>query len=253
MLNKGFALAEAPEVHGWLPQLYAIAAASALKQNQLDRAESFIRRSFAIGAGDSSTLKDRDAHDTAYEIYKRLGRDDLALAHLEALKKLDDQAASLAASANTALMAARFDYTNQNLKIAKLEAQDLQRKITYERAQARTVRMAFIAAGGVTIVIIAMLAIGIVIIRRSRNEERAAKDELAVTNTALAKALAAKTEFLATTSHEIRTPLNGILGMTQVMLADPKLPAETRDRLGVVQSAGVTMRALVDDILDVAK
>jgi anti-sigma regulatory factor (Ser/Thr protein kinase) len=65
--------------------------------------------------------------------------------------------------------------------------------------------------------------------------------------------LAAKTEFLATTSHEIRTPLNGILGMTQVMLADARLAPDTRDRIGVVHAAGTTMRALVDDILDVSK
>jgi CheY-like chemotaxis protein/anti-sigma regulatory factor (Ser/Thr protein kinase) len=37
------------------------------------------------------------------------------------------------------------------------------------------------------------------------------------------------------------------------MLADPKLEPETRDRIGIVHGAGVTMRSLVDDILDVAK
>jgi len=252
-IRTGFALASDPDIHAWLPQLYAISAQYALQSGNLERAEGAIRRSFKTDAGDASMLNDRDAHETAYKVYKRLGRDDLALQHLEALKRLDDQTASLAASANTALMAARFDYTNQNLKIAKLQAQDLQRRITYERAQARTTRLVFIAAGGVTVVIIAMLVFGIVTIRRSRNEERAAKDALAETNSALARALAAKTEFLATTSHEIRTPLNGILGMTQVMLADPALAAPVRERLGVVHSAGVTMRALVDDILDVAK
>ena len=252
-IRAGFALASDPDIHAWLPQLYAISAQYALQSGNLERAEGAIRRSFKTDAGDASMLNDRDAHETAYKVYKRLGRDDLALQHLEALKRLDDQTASLAASANTALMAARFDYTNQNLKIAKLQAQDLQRRITYERAQARTTRLVFIAAGGVTVVIIAMLVFGIVTIRRSRNEERAAKDALAETNSALARALAAKTEFLATTSHEIRTPLNGILGMTQVMLADPALAAPVRERLGVVHSAGVTMRALVDDILDVAK
>jgi len=41
--------------------------------------------------------------------------------------------------------------------------------------------------------------------------------------------------------------------MTQVMLADPTLPADMRDRLGVVHGAGITMRALVNDILDIAK
>jgi signal transduction histidine kinase len=252
-LHEAFGLATVSGSPGLLPQLYAIRAGAALKEGDLSRAEAAIRQSFSSDGGESAMLNDRDAHETAYEIYKKLGRNDLALQHLEALKKLDDQAASLAASANNALMAARFDYTNQNLKITRLEAQDLQRKIAYERAQAHTMRLVFVSAGGVTIVVIAMLVFGIVTIRRSRNEERAAKDTLAETNTALAKALAAKTEFLATTSHEIRTPLNGILGMTQVMLADPKLAGDTRERLGVVHSAGVTMRALVDDILDVAK
>jgi len=41
--------------------------------------------------------------------------------------------------------------------------------------------------------------------------------------------------------------------MTQVMLADRTLAGAVRERLEVVQGAGLTMRALVDDILDVAK
>jgi nitrogen-specific signal transduction histidine kinase/CheY-like chemotaxis protein len=98
-----------------------------------------------------------------------------------------------------------------------------------------------------------MLGFGLVTIRKSRDKVRDANVDLASTNAALGKALAAKTEFLATTSHEIRTPLNGILGMTQVMLADRGLDPTMRDRIGVVHGAGVSMRALVDDILDVAK
>ncbi|MGJ3629993.1 histidine kinase dimerization/phospho-acceptor domain-containing protein [Sphingomonas sp. MMS24-JH45] len=76
---------------------------------------------------------------------------------------------------------------------------------------------------------------GLFTIRRSRNEVRAANDGLETTNAKLEKALAAKTEFLATTSQQIRTPLNGILGMTQVMIADPTLDPSTRERLGVVE------------------
>src|SRR3546814_1040789 len=41
--------------------------------------------------------------------------------------------------------------------------------------------------------------------------------------------------------------------MTQVMLADRRLAAEMRDRIEIVHGAGIPMRALVDDILDVAK
>ena len=80
-----------------------------------------------------------------------------------------------------------------------------------------------------------------------------ANADLAASNSELAKALRAKTEFLATTSHEIRTPLNGILGMTQVILAGESLDPALRDRIKLVHGAGETMRALVDDILDVAK
>ncbi|MGN6375102.1 MAG: ATP-binding protein, partial [Sphingomonas sp.] len=250
-IAKAFALATG-DLATVRPTLSALAAQLALQEDDLRRAQALIARSFAE-ATDRSLDNNRDAHATAYKVYSRLGDYKLALQHLEAVKKLDDQAASLAASANNALMAARFDYANQNMKIAQLKAADLQRKIAYERAHARTVRIAFVAAGSITVFIIGMLVFGIVVIRRSRNEERAAKNDLAETNAALAKALAAKTEFLATTSHEIRTPLNGILGMTQVMLADPKLAGDARERLGVVHSAGITMRALVDDILDVAK
>ncbi|MEJ8631624.1 hypothetical protein P0F65_21340 [Sphingomonas sp. I4] len=41
--------------------------------------------------------------------------------------------------------------------------------------------------------------------------------------------------------------------MTQVMLADTGLPAPQRERVEVMHGAGLTMRALVDDLLDVAK
>ncbi|RAK57948.1 CHASE2 domain-containing protein [Phenylobacterium deserti] len=89
--------------------------------------------------------------------------------------------------------------------------------------------------------------------RRSRNKIRRANKKLRVANAALDKALQARTEFLASTSHEIRTPLNGILGMTQVILADRRLDPAVREKVDVVHSAGESMLALVDDILDVAK
>jgi signal transduction histidine kinase/CheY-like chemotaxis protein len=102
-------------------------------------------------------------------------------------------------------------------------------------------------------IISTLLLIGFLSIRRSRNQVRDANATLSATNVALEKALAAKTEFLATTSHEIRTPLNGILGMTQVILAGRALDPTLRGRIELVHGAGETMKALVDDILDVAK
>ena len=234
-------------------RLTATAAQAALQHGDLPRANRLIE-SALVGIDPKTTgISYRDFHQTAYNVFTATGDTTSALVHLQALKRLDDAGTKLATDTKTALMAARFDFANQELRISQLKASELQRSIAFERTQARTQRNIFIATGAAVAVVIALLAIGLVTIRRSRDQVRAANDDLAVTNSALSKALAAKTEFLATTSHEIRTPLNGILGMTQVMLADPTLPADMRDRLGVVHGAGITMRALVNDILDVAK
>lgn len=234
-------------------KVLAVAAQLRFQQHRLPEAKAYIEQAFAgLGpAGDN--VQFWQARTTAYAIYKALGDDDRALAQLEALKAMDDNTAKLAASTNTALMAAKFDSNNQQLKIVKLQADEAKRKLEFERARAVTQFWIFIGSGVTAILIFGMLGFGLVTIRRSRDKVRAANVDLEATNTALGKALAAKTEFLATTSHEIRTPLNGILGMTQVMLADQRLDAATRDRIGVVHGAGVSMRALVDDILDVAK
>lgn len=252
-IAQGFALGRlGGQASAASEQFWGIAAQAALQRGELEKARMLIERSFALGE-DGNTLGTREGHETAYNIYRKLGDEKNALLHLEALKKLDDKTSQLAASTNTALAAARFDFANQELKITKLQRDEAKRTAEFERSRARTQLFIFVGASVVSVVIFAMLGFGLVTIRRSRNEVRAANVDLADTNSALAKALAAKTEFLATTSHEIRTPLNGILGMTQVMLADRALGETIRDRIGVVHSAGVTMRALVDDILDVAK
>ncbi|MBM6575905.1 hypothetical protein ILT43_05935 [Sphingomonas sp. BT552] len=238
---------------GWRPQVLAVAAQAALQRGDLPGAAGLIDRSFAGVDLRTTTLSLREPHETAYTIYRRMGRADLALAHLAAMKRIDDDATRLATTTSTALMAARFDFTNQELRIATLRGQELQRRIELEQTRASTQRTIFYGGAGAAAIIVGLLVFALVSIRRSRDEVRAANAELGESNEALSRALAAKTEFLATTSHEIRTPLNGILGMTEVMLSDPTLAPLMRDRLGVVHGASMTMRALVDDILDVAK
>ncbi len=252
-IAEGLALARAADDRSARLQFLNVSALVAVKRGQYQHAERLVEEALAGVDPTQTTLDYHEAHKAAYLVYKKLGKNRLALENLEALKRLDDESAKLAASTNTSLMAARFDYANQNLKIANLKADELRRKIAYERSEARMERIIFVGAALAALIVVVLLVIGILAIRRSRNQVRAANVDLAESNTALAKALAAKTEFLATTSHEIRTPLNGILGMTQVMLADRGLAPATRERIQVVHGAGVTMRALVDDILDVAK
>ncbi len=190
-----------------------------------------------------------DLHSAAYKTYKQLGQTKLALAHLEAFKRLDDQGQALAASTNAALMAAQFDYANQASRIAKLKAGQLERDI--KLARSRNLVVTLLLAGACLLA--AALLAAVVGVRRGRNLARAANERLRQVNQALAKALRARTEFLANTSHEMRTPLNGILGMTEVVLGEPDLDPKLRDRVSVMNAGAETMRAIVDDILDMAR
>ena len=250
LVRTGLVLASSGEAVASRPQLVGIAAQVALQRREYRRAEALIEERFAGVDLATTTVPFRESHQTAYDTYRALGDASHAIVHLVALKRLDDKATRLATSANVALAAVRFDL---DLRLAQVQRDEANRRVAAERQGARTQRQVFVTIIGATAVVIAMLAFGIAALRRSRDRERAAAADLSTSNTALEKALAAKTEFLATTSHEIRTPLNGILGMTQVMLADARLAPDTRDRIGVVHAAGTTMRSLVDDILDVSK
>jgi signal transduction histidine kinase/CheY-like chemotaxis protein len=63
----------------------------------------------------------------------------------------------------------------------------------------------------------------------------------------------AKSQFLANMSHEIRTPLNAVLGYTQLLIEDRRLPAQARDRMRIIYGAGQRLLGLINDVLDLAK
>ncbi len=245
-LARGFALTRGADGLGFRQQLLATSARVAMDRGNMPKARRLIMEAFNGVDLTTTSSAFREAHLFAYMIFSKTGDAELALKHLEAVRRLKDEATKVATTTAAALAAADFDFKGKEVQIANMKAEE-------ERRTARFQRTLFLSIGAATLIVIAALAWGLVSIRRSRNKVAAANIVLGETNEALEKALKAKTEFLATTSHEIRTPLNGILGMTQVMLHDQKLDPATRDRIGIVHGAGVTMRSLVDDILDVAK
>lgn len=249
----GIRIAESLGSKAALDQLRTLAGRVAVDRGDRALAVEMVDAAFKGVDLKNTALPARDNHLNAYAVYSAVGDTAKALAHLEALNRLTDQATQLTTSTKTALLAAQFDFQNQELRIARLKQEELRRNIAFERARVRFERILFGSIAAAVAVLVALLSFGVVTLRRSRNAVRRANVELGATNIALEKALKAKGDFLATTSHEIRTPLNGILGMAQVMLRDERLTPDMRDRLTIVHDAGVTMRSLVDDILDVAK
>ena len=63
----------------------------------------------------------------------------------------------------------------------------------------------------------------------------------------------AKTEFLSSMSHEIRTPLNAIVGFSNTLLENPKLPEELKDEVKDILTASDNLLEIVNGVLDISK
>jgi signal transduction histidine kinase/CheY-like chemotaxis protein len=62
----------------------------------------------------------------------------------------------------------------------------------------------------------------------------------------------AKSHFVANMSHEVRTPMNGLLGMTELLLAEDLTPAQ-RDKAQLILLSGRNLLGIINDILDFSK
>ncbi|MHA1538387.1 MAG: sensor histidine kinase [Alphaproteobacteria bacterium] len=65
----------------------------------------------------------------------------------------------------------------------------------------------------------------------------------------------AKSEFLANMSHELRTPLNAIIGFSEIMEQQllGQLSDQYRDYAGNIQTSGVHLLEIINDILDISR
>jgi signal transduction histidine kinase len=60
-----------------------------------------------------------------------------------------------------------------------------------------------------------------------------------------------KSEFLTRISHELRTPLTTIIGYSEVMLSDPKLPQEAKQEyVEIIRNAGRRLSEFLDEFLE---
>lgn len=89
--------------------------------------------------------------------------------------------------------------------------------------------------------------------RKSRQIEAAAAD-LARANSQLREMDSQKDEFLSQVSHEVRTPMSSIRSFSDILLGNPDLDSETRQRfLRIIQDESLRLTRLLDGILDLSQ
>ena len=86
-----------------------------------------------------------------------------------------------------------------------------------------------------------------------QKEHMAMNDQLRTALEAANQANVAKTAFLSSMSHEIRTPMNAIIGLDDIALNDPELPASTREYLEKIDGSAKHLLGLINDILDMSR
>lgn len=160
----------------WEPFLWGTRAQIALAEKRLPEAERFVRKAFNGVDLKSSTMSYRDYHSTAYQVFSAMGRYKEALEHLSAFKRLDDNGRELAASTNSALLAAQFDDANRELEISKLEAKQAQRDLALTKS--RTILRYTSLLLVVAFAVIGALFFAIVSVRRRRKAISAANAKL---------------------------------------------------------------------------
>lgn len=78
-------------------------------------------------------------------------------------------------------------------------------------------------------------------------------EEINIAKESAIKASNAKTEFLSNMSHEIRTPLNAIVGFSEALQSDERIPAEAKEDIKDIVMASDSLLEIVNGILDISK
>ena len=78
-------------------------------------------------------------------------------------------------------------------------------------------------------------------------------EELNIAKESAVRASNAKTEFLSNMSHEIRTPLNAIVGFSEALQNDDRIPKEAKEDIEDIVMASDSLLEIVNGILDISK
>ena len=260
--------------NGGVPFVWGVKAEIEFERGAIDAAAHDLDEAFRGIDLKTTVAPFRDLHEIAFKVYRAHGNYPLALAHLEAFKRLDDEGRSLTASANLALMSAQFDFATQQFEIEHLKAEQLKRDISLKESRAATQRVVFTALLLGVLLFAAWIGWRHMLVSRHRNAIRLknvaltqslgerdveitrrieVEQDLRLAKKSADEANRAKSHFLANMSHELRTPLNAIIGFSELMahgaIKGPKLQEYSAD----INASGHNLLTILNDILDMAR
>ena len=264
--NRALKLLGPKDESGGAPFVWAVKGETEFLRGRTNAAVEDIDRAFKGIDLKTTVSAFRDMHEIAYRVYEAAGNYPLALAHLEAFKRLDDQGRSLTASANLALMNAHFEFANQKFEIEHLKSEQLKRDISLRESRAAMQRGMFATALLAGLLLLLWISWRHMTLRRHRNELRGTLNErdieiarrieveaeLRVAKLAAEKANLAKSHFLANMSHELRTPLNAIIGFSSLLITGKLRPEKTQEYATDINDGGRKLLVILNDILDMA-
>lgn len=170
---NAIASSNAPE---WLTFVDGVRGQIALAKGDAGTARMYFGRTFAGEDLTKTSPYFRDFHETAYMAYSESGNYQLAVQHLAAFNRIDSEAGTISSSANSALLAARFDAANRELRIEKLSLEKAANEAELNTTQQQVILLTVAIAFVVLLFVAALLSLRAV--SRSRKQIKEANEKL---------------------------------------------------------------------------
>jgi EAL domain-containing protein (putative c-di-GMP-specific phosphodiesterase class I)/tetratricopeptide (TPR) repeat protein len=168
VIDAAFALLPDRSQTEWTRFLWGVRAQSAHGRGDHREAEVYIDRTFADVVIAETNQHFIEFHEVAASIFIARGAWESAVPHLQAFKRLDDEGREVAASANSALLGAEFDFAEQELEIEQLRTEGLEQELALAGSIAR---QRLVLGSGITLVLL-VLSLGLFWRTRAANERR---------------------------------------------------------------------------------
>ncbi|NNU15608.1 response regulator [Parvularcula sp. ZS-1/3] len=270
-VDRAAKLLQTPEGKHWARFVLATDADLALIAGQDMSALASIEQALDGVALGETTMSFKEVHETAARVYAAVGEWEKAFIHQRHFKRLSDEALSIAASSNLALLGAEFQFAEQELAIQRLRNEKLESAAKLNEVEERQQTQQFIITSGSLVILLVLGVVAFVL--RTQRKVAGINNELSTTVEQLSTEIERrekmeqdlieakekaedadrmKSAFLATMSHELRTPMNGILGFTEVLLGSD-LSDEQREQVEIIDQSSGSLLTLINDILDLSQ